>query len=539
MAAVEAGLQPDDVMAAKQVQQMIAPLVEKGMTKQEALQRIEQVYNTSETDLVNAIKGDIAREQLFRFVSSGAWAPQQMVGDALRFRNEYRRGDYFRLTAENAGDVKAPADAELKSYYGTIAGEYALPEYRTLSVLILDKKVLGDSIKISNDRLKQYYDENADEYKTPETRVISQVVAPDETAAKLVYAMAHDSKDLPAAAKANKASYIKPASFTEKEIAAELAKTAFSGKQGDVMPPVKSPLGWHVIYVEKVTPGKARPFEEAKADIEKELSQDKVSEALYQKANKIDDEIGGGKTLAEVAKENNIAETVLTKIDAHGMGADGKKANNSSLPIFDKLVQTGFGLKKGAASQLIETPDGAFAIVGASDIFPSEQQPFDKVRANVLNRWMTDHQLKSLNAKAAQIGDELKKGASFEKLAAEYHQPVQSTGLLQRGTSSSKAGLDGNLITALFALEKPNEATSVAGDNSVIIVRLAERKIQVPQETAKKDNTDMENILQRALKQDLLEQYRESLMAKYDVKINDKLLDSLFQTKNENGDSEE
>jgi peptidyl-prolyl cis-trans isomerase D len=158
MAAGEAGVQPDDVMAAKQVQEMIAPLVEKGMTKQEALQRIEQMYNTNEASLVIAIKNDLAREQLFKLVGSGAYAPQQMVSDALRFRNEYRRGDYFRLTAENASDVKAPADAELKSYYDSIASEYALPEYRTLSVLILDKKVLGDSVKISDDRLKQYYD---------------------------------------------------------------------------------------------------------------------------------------------------------------------------------------------------------------------------------------------------------------------------------------------------------------------------------------------------------------------------------------------
>ncbi len=431
-----------------------------------------------------------------------------------------------------------------KAYYSTISSEYAVPEYRTLSIIILDKKVLGDSIKISDDRLKQYYDENGADYKTPETRVISQVVAPDEATAQVIYAAAQTSKDLQAAAKAagGKTSYIKSVPFTEKDIAAEIGKAAFSGKAGEIMAPVQSPLGWHVLYIEKITPGTVKSFESVKADIEKELSQDKVSEALYQKANKIDDEIGGGKSLSEVAKENNIPETVLEKIDAHGAGADGKK-QNGDLPVFDKLVQTGFSLKKGTASQLIETPDGAFAIVGVKDIFPSEQQPFDKVRANVLARWTTDHALKALGTKAAQIMDRLKQGETFDKIAAEFKQSVEKTDLIQRGEASTKAKLESNLVAALFSLDKLGQATTVTEDNSVAVIRLADRKIQVPAATAKKDAADMAAVLDRALKDDLLDQFRQSLMAKYDVKINDKLMNTMYASKpddNGNGaDSEE
>ena len=537
LAANDAGIQVDETLVAQQVKDMIAPLIEKGMKPQEALARIEQTQNTNEGGLVAAIKAQMAADQLLKTVSSGVTVPQQLVEDALKFRNEYRTGEYFRLTTENAGNIKPPSDADLKYYYSSIASEYSLPEYRTLSVLILDKKALGDTVKVSEDRLKQYYDENIADYKTGETRVISQVVTPDEATAKGVYEEAQKSKDLQAAGK-GKGSYIKPQPFTQKEIAQELSTAAFGGKAGEILPPVKSPLGWHVLSVEKITPGTTRSFDSVRADIEKELSQDKVSEALYQRANKIDDEIGGGKPLSEVAKENNIPETVLTKIDAHGVGADGRK-ENGNLPIFDKLVATGFTLNKGAASPLIETPDGAFAIVGVNNIYSSEQQPLDKVRDKVRARWMTDHQLKALSEKAAEIMDRLKQGASFSKTASEFNQSVQTTGPIQRSTDPVKSRLGSNLITSLFALDKIDQTTSFSVDNAVTIVRLAERKIQVPTETAKKDTEEMSSVLDRTFKQDLLEQFRQSLLKKYDVKINEHLLASMYTAKDESGNGAE
>jgi peptidyl-prolyl cis-trans isomerase D len=532
LAADDLGIEVDDSLAAQQVKELIAPLQEKGMTPQEALSRVEQSENTNESGLVGAIKSEIAREQLLQLVSSGVTVPQQLTQDALKFRNEYRNGAYFHLTAANAGDIKAPGDADLKSYYTSISGEYALPEYRTLSVLILDKKALGDSAKVSDDRLKQYYDENIAEYQTGESRVISQVVSPDEATAKAVYAAALKSKDLQAASK-GKGGYIKPQPFTEKEIAPELSKTAFSGQAGDVLPPVQSPLGWHVIYIEKISPGSKKSFDSVKGDIEKELSQDKTSEALYERANKIDEEISGGKSLADVAKENNLTETKLTKIDAHGVGADGKKVD-TKLPLFDKLVSTGFTLSQGSASQLIETPDGAFAIVGVDEIIPSEQQPFDKVREKVMTRWMADHQLKALTDTAAQIDLRLKKGESFDKIAAEYKQPVQTTGLVQRGTSPAAVKMDSSLVATLFSLDKVGQSKSFSGDNTVTVVRLADRKIQVPSEISKKDTEDLSAAMVRTLKQDLLEQYRQSLLTKYDVKINDRLMSSMYAAKDEN-----
>jgi peptidyl-prolyl cis-trans isomerase D len=535
LAADELGIEIDDTLAAKQIKEVIQPLVEKGMSEKDALQRMLQSYGVGEGQLVSIIKAQIASQQLLGTIAGGAHAPEQLVNDVMKYRHEWRRGTYFRLTAENAGATTPPAEADLKSYYDSIAAEYALPETRTLAVLVLDKNALGDEVKISDDRLKQYYDENISDYKTPENRVIAQAVAQDEASAKAIYDAAVKSKNLEAAAK-GKGSYVKPGTYSEKGMPAELSKTAFTGEAGKVLPPLKSPLGWHVLYVEKVIPETVKPFESVKDSIDKELSQDKISEALYQRANKIDDEIAGGKSLSEVAKENNITETVLEKVDVHGL-QNGKKPD-TKLPLLDKIVENGFSIKQGASSPLIETPDGAFMIVGVKEVFPSLQQPFEKVRPDVLARWTRDHQSKALNDKAAKIMERLKQGEEFGKVSAELHQSVQTTDLVQRGTTALKAKMDDNTLAALFSLGKVGDAAVVTNDNSLSIIRLAERKIQAP-EDAKTETDQISAAINRSLKQDLLEQYRASLVAKYDVQINEKLLAEMYTPKDENAETGE
>ena len=532
MAAEDMGLKVDDVFAAKQVMEIIAPLVEKGMSEKESLQRLLQAYGMSEDQIITSIKSQIASQILLGAITSGAYVPQQMINDALKYRHEWRRGEYFQLTAKDIKTKKTHSEAELKTYYDSVSGQYDLPEYRTLAVIILDKKSLGDEIQISEDRLKEYYDENIINYKSLETRVISQVVASDEALAKLVYSEALKTKDLKKAADKRKADYIKSAVFTEDAMAVELVEAAFAGEEGAVLTPIESPLGWHVLYVEKVLPPAVMPFETVKESIEEELSQDKISDTLYRRANKLDDEIASGKGVSEVATENNIPEIILKKIDIFGMRSDGKNPD-AEIPLFDKVLKEGFRLEKGGVSQLIETPERAFIIVGVKDIFPSEQQPFDKVRAEVLTALKADNQARSLGKSASKIMERLKQGESFSKIAAENKKTVKSTKLVQRETPEDEAEMEESLMNALFSIDGTGQVTTVGGEDAVILLHLAERKMPSLKEFDKEDIEEIESFLNRSLAQDLQDQYRMSLMAKYGVHVNDKLINEMYALKEE------
>jgi len=58
---------------------------------------------------------------------------------------------------------------------------------------------------------------------------------------------------------------------------------------------------------------------------------------------------------------------------------------------------------------------------------PRSKKPFDKIKDDVASRWMADRRVKALSDKSARVVVRLREGEDFSKIAAEFHQPVQST----------------------------------------------------------------------------------------------------------------
>lgn len=539
-AAVDAGIIIDDASAAKNIRQILQPLVQQGLSEKDALNRLVTNAGISEGVLVSTVKQQMATETLLGLVSSGVRAPQQMVADAMKYKYEQRRADYFKLGAADVGKLSEPSEDQLKEYYKTVSARYALPEYRSFDVVTLDKKALGVEQKAMDEDLKKYYDEHKADYSSPETRVVSQVVASDEATAKAVYDAAVKTKDLQksaASAGKGKANFVKAQTYAEKDMPVELSPSAFKGTAGEVLPPVQSALGWHVLYVEKVIPGTVKSYESVKADIAKELTDDKSAEALYEEANKIDDMLAGGKGLDEVAKQYNLKPVAFEKLSAQDVDASGKKPA-TALPVFDKVLEQAFRLSKGETSQLIEAPSGEFLIVGLRDIFPPADQPLDKVRGPVLESWKQKQASDLIDNQAAKITERLKMGESFEKVAASFGKTPTSTEFLTRDTDAAKAKLDHGFLPALFALEKTGDATSIGSGDSIVVLRLAARKTELPKEQSKEDVASLEAQIKRSLQNDILDQYRASLVSKYDVTINDKLVGDMFKTREDDSGNE-
>jgi peptidyl-prolyl cis-trans isomerase D len=536
-AAADFGLIADDAAAAANIKSILQPLVQQGLSERDALNRLLTNSGLSEAALVATIKQQIATDTLLKLISSGARAPQQMVDDALKFKYESRRGEYFKLNAADIGKVPAPSDSELKDYYKTISARFALPETRSFSLLILDRKSLGIDQKESEETLKKYYQEHTADYTTPETRVVAQVIVPDEPAAKALYDASLKTKDLQKAATGKGATFIKAQTFAEKDMPVELSPTAFQGKEGDILPPVKSPLGWHILFVKKINPGTVKSYDSVKGNIEKELTADKSAEALYEQANKIDDMLAGGKGLDDVAQQFNLKPLVLENLDANGIDVSEKKFG-TALPAFDKVLEQAFRLEKGTTGPLIEAHSGEFLIVSVKDIFPAQEQPLERMRGAVLESWKQKQADDLLDRQAAKITERLKLGESFNKIAASFKKTAAATGFVTRDMDPAKEKLDRGFIPALFSLEKTGDATSIAGNDSITILRLTARRIDMPKAPPKEETASLESTLNRSLKNDILEQYRASLVARYNVTINDSLLHDMFKSQEDESGAE-
>ena len=536
--AYDLGLIVDDKTVARELKNnVIGPIAaEAGVSEKEALQRLLTSLGISERAFVDSFKSQIASETLVSTLPAAARAPEQMIADALKRRFEWRRGEYFELTAADLGDALKPAsDDELKKYYESIASDFLLPEYRSFDVLLIDRAGLGLDGKPDSAAVEAYYNEHTAEFATGEQRKIEQVIVSDEAAAKDVKAQAEAGQTLAAIAKAAKASgdaakanaVFTTSTYSEDELDVELAGPAFKADSNALVGPVKTPFGWHVLKIVSVSKAHTPALADVRERIEKDLAEEINGEALYNRATEIDDLVAGGATLEDVAKQYKLKLHSFSDITSEGSDKAGKKVE-SKLPAFTKIVETAYTLDEGRTSQLTETSDGALLLIATKSTTKAQEQPFEVVRTEVAESLRLKKMGELFDAKSAEITEKMQLGESFEDVAKRLGKRVSSTGLVQRATTPAKAGIERGVLPALFSLDKTGQTTAVSGEEKVTILRLAERKVDTPKDAKKEDLNALRSTLDRAVKNDILEQYRAYLMDKYKVSVNEDLVTRMY-----------
>jgi peptidyl-prolyl cis-trans isomerase D len=528
-AAHDAGLLMGRAEAAEQIRKSILPqIVAQGIPEKDAFNLILRQLGMSEGEFVQSVKARMAADVLVRSVVGGAYAPKQLIEDAMKYRYETRRANYFTLTAADAGSIAPPTDDEIQKQYVQTQERYMRPETRTLSALVIDQDVLGIKSGVTADDVRKYYDDNIAQYTSPEEREITQIVAKDEDTAKKVYAAAISAGDMKkalASVGAQDASLV-TSTYRQNEMPEELAEAAFKAEVRKPVAPVKSPLGWHVMYVTKiVTLGKVRKFEDVSADIRKQLAADKGSAELYDRINAIDDMAAGGKSVDDIAAELNAKPVVLQNVGRDGKSGGEIPAAAKNLPAYDKVVAAAFGLKEGEVSNLIEGPNATFVLVSPTSVSPSVAAPLKDVRADVVKDWYRQKRAALLDEKAAKVTEQVKLGESFDKIAASFGKTPLRTGFMTR--RAKDAPLAG-MLPVLFSIDNAGGVMTVRGDDSLSFVQLADRKVDVPANPPKEEVDQMTEALRDAVQTDLLEQYRRGLMKEYNVTLNEDLLEKQY-----------
>lgn len=532
--AQNAGIRVDDATAAVAIRdQIVKPLVAQGLPETQALQYMLQRMGMSEQQLMHNVKMQIAAENLMRIVTAGAYAPDQMVGDALKYRNEARRGEYITLKTSEIAKVGEPTAEDIQTYYTQKQSRYMLPEFRTLHVLLLDAKSLGIDAQVSEEDIQAYYDEHIAEYSTPETREIVQVAADTEEAAQKLRTAAA-GKGLKAAVEAagDDTLSLISASYNEQDVPEELLSAVFKDtKPGEISAPIETPFGWHLVEVVKVAKaGTQKPLSEVRGEIEKNLSLSKTADDIYKRIEEVEDMAAGRASMAEIAAELGVTPVEIAKIDSDGLTGDTfkKPAAAEKLPMFDKVLEYGFSLPEGEVSTVIETKDASFMVVAPVDVIAPAPKPLAEVKKDVIAAWKEDKINEALDKTASDIMTRLNLGEKLEDIAKEYSKPIQHSKLLRRDSDAKDAVLGRGMIPALFSLDMIGQTTTVRGDNSLSFLRMTERKIDMADAPEAAEVNKQRLSLEQSMRSDIVSQFRRGLMDKYKVEIHAKAIENMF-----------
>jgi peptidyl-prolyl cis-trans isomerase D len=500
-----------------------------GQFSQAVFQNFLRSNDLSEARFLDLIRADLARQQVAMAVRSGVAAPDALAEPLLRWLEEQRDVTLVTLPTAQAPEPAAPEEAQLRRFHENNADRFSSPEYREATVAVLTAELLSREVEVTEAEISAAYEARRGQFETPERRRLAQALVPDEAKAREISAAWTTGADFEAVAAQAKAAGGEAIELGEIERAglpvAELAEAAFTAPEGGVTPPVQSPFGWHVFKVEKVEPGQEKPLAEMRDQLKRDLAQEKAADIAFERANKIEDALAGGASLAEVAKQFGLG---LANIRADAAGLDAE-ARPVELPVIEAarapLMKAVFAAERGTAPRLQETEAG-FVAVEVREITPPALRPFETVEPAVRAAWEADAKRRAQEARAAGLLAATKAGKPLAEAAAEAGLGSREVGAVRRDPQQGTA-VPQELLAPLFEL-KPHETTMVQTRDGFAVVQV--QAITPGDPTA--DAAGLKRLkaeVAQAMAQDIDVQFLGALRARSDVRLNPRMLETLAQ----------
>ena len=480
-----------------------------------------QQQGLSEQGYIAQQRRDFVRRQVSSTLT-GEVAPSSATVEAVnRYQNEQRDADYVVLTQAQAGDIPPPAPDVLAKYFDEHKVLFRAPEYRKATILALIPEEVARTIEISTDDAKAFYDKNVARFSVPEKRQLAQILFTDKEAAHKVADRLAGGLTWDDLAKEPEHKPIELGLIQKTAIAdAKVADAAFSLAQGQTSGAIDGVFGSVIVHVAKIEPGSSKSFAEVEADIKKGLALQRANEEIRKLRDKVDEELGGGTPLDEIAKKLNIPDQTIEAIDRSGRDAAGKPVD---LPKGVDVIDGIFSADVGIENDALRTKDGGTVWYDLVAVTPSRERTLDEVKDRVEARWRDDQAVARLDAKAKEMVDKLKGGASLADLAAADKVNVQHTAWLKRG---DKAGaLPGDATAALFRTPK-GAAASAQGNEPTERVVLVVKDVTVPGfDPATTDAKRLAESLRTGMAEDLYQQFITRVQSDVGVTIDQKSFD--------------
>ena len=254
-----------------------------GKFSTEAYQQFLNSVGKSDEQFVLELRRDLTRQMLLSAVSQTTQASNTVAQRIHDLLTEERTIRTFEIKPTAFLKSVSVTDAEAQSYYDQNKSLFAVPESVDIEYVVLSPESYKN-IKASEDDIKTFYEQNLQRFSTPEERRASHIliaVNNEKTDADAKKEADEIYKQLQADpskfAQLAKSKSADPGSarqggdlgfFQKGMMVPEFDNAVFSGKKGDLVAPVKTQFGYHIIKIVDVKPAQAKPLKEVRGEIE-------------------------------------------------------------------------------------------------------------------------------------------------------------------------------------------------------------------------------------------------------------------------------
>jgi parvulin-like peptidyl-prolyl isomerase len=512
----------------EQLQTILAPSVQAGLTPAQALDNLLRTQGMSEKALVKAIRMDATNALLISTLSEGFGEPSdKLAEDLYKFQNETRNIRYITFLDKDFVETKEPTLEDLQQFYELTKESYAVPEMRDIAVMTISTEKLAKTIDIPEQELQDYYDANIDSYSLPERRQIQQALISDGDKAQEIFESVKEGKSLQSAVEdlANPADYLGEDTLPEEALLDELKEPVFSAADTGILEPVETPLGYYIIDLKAVKDEEIKSFKDAKAEIRDILLQDRILDERYNLADAMDDLTASGATPQEVKEQMDITIERFEKINRFGQTPDNPKVLDRFKGGQADILNAAFELNQGEASPVIELSDGALLAVYVVNVTEKAYPSLEDLQVALKKKWIADQRKINNQVQTLAYMTEIQSGAtSFDETAQTLRRPIKSKEKIAK-TATDITPLSPQSVTQIFAapLKEPFLMTVEGG------LAIAEvTGFNWPDDAPEKGLETVFNDVQKQQRDEVLGAYLKDKTDKYGAQINQALLERIY-----------
>ncbi len=457
----------------------------------------------SERTFLKEARNSMLTQQLVTSIAMGARLPAFYTETLIGSLTQEKVFAFVEIDASKMKIDKKPSKEQLESFYEQFKNRYMVPEYRNITVMILDNQAMRHLLGISEDDVRKFYNERKENLRYPERRSIKRLTFKDQERAAKAQKMIEKGASLAKVSKEINGGELEDMGLVAKEQLAEFAADKIfelkSGKATDVIP---TGFGFHIFQVSKIEQSRIATFDEAKEELENILVQEQKSSRIDEIRSKIDDSLAAGQNLEAIAKTMNLSVQNIDSINQQGKSANGhpifKKPNALQQAIIEKAFTTEQGLDSGFVDIAGE---GAFVLC-VNKVNPANVPAFNDIEEKINKDWETEQKLEEASKLASSIASDAKSMNALVSLATKHNLPLSTNHAftkleLGKNEHKSKDIFPTQLAEKAFMLAKE---TATAGQNEkggfTVVMLQKTHESKATNEEKQNLKTDLNNMIQ-------------------------------------------
>lgn len=477
------------------------------------------------------MRTELLTQKVRSVLSANVFVADSEIEDTYRRRTEQARIRFLNLPWATLDQSVEFQEDELLSHFEENRETFRIPEQRVIDYLLVNRRELQDSLTLEDGATRAYYDTNPDEFNREEqirARHILLQVNDQRTASEARSQLEDARRQLDGGADfAALAAELSddPGSktrggdlglFGRGDMVAPFDQAAFSAEIGEIVGPVETDFGLHLIEVLEKRPGGSVEFSLAEEGIRTRLLAERAQTATEDKANEIaaalrDDQSAGLEAIASEA----VGVTFLSTIPF------GRNDNVPGIGRAGQFTVAAFGLADAEISDPVSVAQG-WAILSLKTVNEPRLPELDDVRAeaeaSLREAKLQRQTVERMAAEALRIAA----GGSLNAAASNLDLEVEESVLFGRDDAIGSLGLAPLVAEAALELDEGGVGGPVETADGAVLFEVVERRHFDSQQFAEEKGSTKETLESQRLNEllgALLEERRSQMEIRYDPQL--------------------